>query len=261
MGDTMKHQYAFAGAALGGRLPAQAMILAAGRGTRLHPLTATVPKCMVPIAGKPLLEHTVEWLCRFGVVDLVVNLCHLPQAVMGYFGDGSRWGVHITYSLEEEPLGTAGGVRKVAGLFAGPLFVWYGDNLSTCNLDRLNAFHRAKGGVATIALYDRQDPLASGIAALDRQGRITRFLEKPRPGQVFSHWVSAGIFVLEPPVLEEIPAAGAPDFGRDVYPALLAAGTPIYGYRMGTDEGLWWIDTPEDLRKVEHGFAPARREE
>jgi NDP-sugar pyrophosphorylase family protein len=159
--------------------------------------------------------------------------------------------VRIAYSLEDRPLGTAGGVRNAAWFFDGPFFVWYGDNLSTCRLDRLWQFHQSRGGVTTIALHHRDDPAQSGIVGLDENDRITRFLEKPRPDQVFSHWVSAGIFVLEPAVLQAIPADGAPDFGRDVFPALLAAGQSLYGYRMSADEGLWWIDTPEDLRRVQ----------
>ncbi|MDH7475743.1 MAG: nucleotidyltransferase family protein [Anaerolineae bacterium] len=227
------------------------MILAAGRGTRLRPLTERIPKCMVPVGGKPILEHTIEWLQRYGVTDLVINLCHLPDVVMNHFGDGSRWGVQITYSLEKEPLGTAGGVRNVAWFFEGPFFVWYGDNLSTCRLDRLYAFHKTKGGVATIALHYRENPTASGIVGLDENDRITRFLEKPRPDQIFSHWVNAGIFLLEPTVLKAIPVDGAPDFGRDIFTALLAAGQRLYGYRMSANEDLWWIDTPEDLRRVQ----------
>lgn len=229
----------------------KAMILAAGGGTRLRPLTESIPKCMVPLGGKPLLEHTIEWLRQHGVIELVVNLCHLPDVVMNHFGDGSQWGVHITYSLERKPLGTAGGVRNVADFFDDPFFVWYGDNLSTCDVTRLYAFHHAKGGVATIALHYREDPTASGIVGLDENDRITRFLEKPRPDQVFSHWVSAGILVLEPQVIEAIPSEEASDFGRDVFPALVAQGDSLYGYRMSPGEGLWWIDTPEDLQRVQ----------
>lgn len=231
-------------------VPTKAMLLAAGRGSRLRPLTESVPKCMVPLANKPILEYNIEWLRRHGVVDLIINLFHLPDVVMDYFGDGSRWGVHITYSLESELLGSAGGVRNVADFFDGPFFVWYGDNLSTCDLCRLYGFHRAKGGVATIALCHREDPTASGIVGLGGQGRITRFLEKPRPDQVFSHWVNAGIFVLEPQVLEAIPPDGAPDFGQDVFPGLLMEGERLYGYRMSEEEGLWWIDTPDDLDRL-----------
>ena len=229
----------------------KAMILAAGRGTRLRPLTERIPKCMVPIGGKPLLEHTIVWLWKYGVTDLIINLHDLPRMVRDYFGDGQKWGVKITYSVEEEALGTAGGVKNVAWFLDGPFFVWYGDNLSTCRLDRLWQFHRAKGGIATIALHYREDPTASGIVGLDEGDRITRFLEKPRPDQVFSHWVSAGIFVLEPQMLEAIPSEDAPDFGRDVFPALLVAGESLYGYRMSEEESLWWIDTPQDLECVQ----------
>ena len=233
----------------GGR-PTKAMVLAAGQGTRLRPFTERVPKCMIPLAGKPLLEHTIAWLRKYGVTDLIINLHHLPHTVMDYFGEGQKWGVKITYSVEKEALGTAGGVKNVAWFFDGPFFVWYGDNLSTCRLDRLWGFHRAKGGIATIALHYREDPMQSGIVSLDEDDRIVRFLEKPQPNQVFSHWVSAGILVLEPEVLEAIPTEGAPDFGRDVFPTLLAAGKPLYGYQMSKGEGLWWIDTPQDLECV-----------
>ena len=227
------------------------MILAAGQGTRLRPLTESIPKCMMPIGGKPLLEHTILWLRKYGVTDLMINLHYLPQVVKDYFGDGQRCGVRVTYSVEKEALGTAGGVKNVAWFFDGPFFVWYGDNLSTCRLDRLWEFHRAKGGIVTIALHYREDPTQSGIVGLDENDRIVRFLEKPRPGEVFSHWVSAGIFVLEPAVLQAIPAEGTPDFGRDVFPGLLADGQSLYGYRMSPDEDLWWIDTPEDLQSVQ----------
>jgi len=235
--------------------PTKAMLLAAGQGTRLRPLTTRIPKCMVPLGGRPVLEYAIERLGQYGVSHVMINLCYLPNVVVNHFGDGSRWGVEISYSVEREPLGTAGGVKNVASFFDGPFFVWYGDNLSTCKLDRLYEFHRSKGGLATLALHYREDPTASGIVGLDDDDRIVRFLEKPRPDQVFSHWVSAGIFVLEPDVLEAISADEASDFGRDVFPALLAGGQPLYGYRMSSDEGLWWIDTPRDLRRVKGQYS------
>lgn len=148
------------------------MVLAAGRGTRLRPLTDRVPKCMVPIGGKPLLEHTIEWLRGFGVTEVIINLSHLPDVIRGHLGDGERWGVRITYSLEAEPLGTAGGVKRAAWFFDGPFFLWYGDNLSTCNLPRLYETHRAKGGRATISSRRR----ACRISA------VTSFRPCWRPG-------------------------------------------------------------------------------
>jgi NDP-sugar pyrophosphorylase family protein len=235
------------------------MLLAAGHGSRLRPLTDTCPKCMAPIAGKPLIEHTIEWLRGHGVTRIMMNVSYLADAIVGYFGDGRPWEVEISYSREAEPLGTAGGVKRAESFFDGPFFVWYGDNIGTCRLDRLWDFHRSRGGLAGIALLHRDDPTQSGIVGLDETGRIERFLEKPRPDQVFSHWVSAGIYVLERRVLDEIPADGTPDFGRDVFPALLAGGERLYGYRMGPDERLGWIDTMADYERLVARYAAETR--
>ncbi len=236
-------------------MPKKAMLLAAGKGTRLRPLTETVSKCMVMIAGKPILEHNVERLKSYGVREVVINLHYQPDSITAHFGDGSRLGVHITYSFEPELLGTAGAVRKVAAMFDAPFFVWYGDNLSDCRLDRLWHLHAARGGVATIALHHRDDPTQSGIVGLDTDDRILRFLEKPRAEQVFSHWVSAGILVLEPQALDAIAANESVDFGRDVFPKLLEQGEALFGYRMAADEHLWWVDTLADYASVQSALA------
>ncbi len=226
------------------------MLLAAGLGTRLRPLTDQVPKCMVPVGGRPLMEHTIRWLRKHDVTDLIINLHYLPQVVTEHFGDGGRWGVRITYSQEPEILGTAGGVKRVAWFFDGPFLVWYGDNLSTCRIDRLWEFHRLRAGAATIALHQHEDPTKAGIVGLGADGRITRFLEKPTPDEVFTDWANAGIYVLEPQVLEAIPSGVAADFGRDIFPTLLADGAAMYGYRLSGDERFWYVDQPEDLRRT-----------
>jgi mannose-1-phosphate guanylyltransferase/phosphomannomutase len=241
------------------RLPRKAMILAAGEGSRLRPLTDHLPKCMAPVQGRPLLEYTLERLRHYGVTDLVINLCHLADSIPRHFDDGSRWGVRITYSREDCPLGTAGGVKRAAWFFGEPFFVWYGDNLSNCRLERLWQLHHARGALATIALHHRENPTHSGIVATAEDERITRFLEKPQPLQVFSHWVSAGIFVLQPEVLDAIPAGRPADFGKDVFPSLLAAHQPIYGYRMSEQEKLIWIDTPSDLERAQLAWADESR--
>ena len=232
-------------------LPRKAMLLAAGKGTRLRPLTDNIPKCMVPIDGVPVLERNIKWLHHFGVDDLMINLHAMPDVVREHFGDGSDWGVNITYSFEESLLGTAGAVKNVEWFFDGPFFLWYGDNLSTCDLRQLFFFHRKKGGIGTMALFYREDVTASGIVGLDDNQQITRFLEKPRPDQIFSHWVNAGIYVLEKSILDSIPESGVPDFSHDVFPEMLAAGNPIFGYKLSVEEGLWWIDTPADLNKIQ----------
>jgi NDP-sugar pyrophosphorylase family protein len=232
-------------------MPTKAMLLAAGKGTRLRPLTDALSKCMVEIAGKPILEHNIERLKSYGITDIVINLHYQPESITAHFGDGSRFGVHLTYSFEPELLGTAGAVKQVAAVFDAPFFVWYGDNLSDCRLDRLWRLHVARGGVATIALHQRDDPTQSGIVGLDANDRVVRFLEKPRAEQIFSHWVSAGILALEPRVLDAIAANELTDFGRDVFPKLLEQGEALYGYRMAVDEHLWWIDTPADYENVQ----------
>jgi NDP-sugar pyrophosphorylase family protein len=229
---------------------AQAMILAAGKGTRLGPVTEKVPKCLIAVGGKPILFHTLERLREYGITDLVISVRHLARTIVDSIGDGSSFGLTITYSQEDAPLGTAGGVRRAASLFGdGPLLVWYGDNLSTCRLDRLWKFHLAKRARATIALFYREDVRESGIAELDSGDQVIRFVEKPPAGQVFSNWVNAGILIVERPVIDALPQVG--DWGRNVLPEL-AAARQLYGYRMSPAEDLWWVDTPADLARVQN---------
>ena len=237
--------------------PTQAVILAAGSGTRLRPITNDIPKCMVEVGGRPLLEHTVRWLASFGVSDLVINLHHRGNVISDYFADGGKWGVRITYSHEPEVQGTAGALRNLSGLLDGPFLVWYGDNLSKCSIDRLWESHRASSALVTIAVHYRDDPTSSGIVALDDDDRILRFREKPARGDVFSHWVSAGIMAVEQRVLDAIPRDGKPDWGRDVLPSMLATGETLHAYRLSSNENLMWIDTAEDLDRVRAAWVGA----
>ncbi len=206
------------------------MILAAGEGRRLRPLTDHLPKPMLPIGGKPLLEHIIIHLRDCGVTDLAVNLYHLPGAVMDYFKDGSRWGVSLRYSVEEQLLGSAGGVKRLQSFFDETFVVFYGDLLTWADLRPMIALHRWAGVLATMGLYHVVDPWNRGIVQLDEQQKIVRFAEKPPREQVFSNLANAGIYVLEPEVLSRIPAEQMYDFGHDVFPNLLAEGQPIAGY-------------------------------
>jgi len=233
------------------------MLLAAGAGTRLRPITQSIPKCMIPIAGKPLLEHNLLWLKRFGVEEVVINLHYLPESVIQYFGDGKRWGLQIDYSREPVLLGTAGAVKKVRQRFDSSFFLWYGDNLSRCDLHRMHSVHRKTSALVTMALFERADVSQSGIVGLDSELRINRFLEKPRPGQIFSHFVNAGIFVLEPAIFDHIPD-GFCDFSLDVFPKMLSARCRMTGYPLSTCEGLWWIDRLEDLEWLERQIGEGR---
>ena len=202
---------------------------------------------MIPIRGRPILEHNVRMLARYGVDEVVINLHHRGDAIRGHFGDGARFGVRIDYAEEPILLGTAGALNAVRGRFREPFFLIYGDNLTTCRLDRLRARHPADA-VATVALFERADVAQSGVAALDAHERITAFVEKPAPGTEPSHWVSAGVMVLAPEIFAFIPSVGSSDIGRDVLPAALAAGRRVEGYRM--DERLWWIDSPADYERT-----------
>ncbi len=229
----------------------KALLLAAGEGTRLRPLTDNMPKPMVPIAGRPILEHNIRLLAQYGVREIAINLHHRPDVIKNHFGDGSPFGVQLTYSDEPELLGTAGAVKKLESFFQDTFFVVYADNLIRCNLTRLLNFHHQHGGVATVALFHRDDVTQSGMVGLDEHDRVTRFVEKPAADQIFSHWVSAGLLVLEPELVKQIPSGVPVDFGREVLPQLLASGQRLYGYRMGPDEHLWWIDTTADLERVQ----------
>ncbi|MBV9848638.1 MAG: NDP-sugar synthase [Armatimonadetes bacterium] len=211
----------------------KAMILAAGEGTRLRPLTLDVPKPMIPIVGVPLLARTLSWLAGEGVTEAAINLFHRPQSIPDFFGDEWR-GIRLHYLFEDSLRGTAGGVKGAAALLRdAPFYVVYGDNLIHADLRRLADFHARRGGIATVALFHHPNPPAAGIVAADPDGRVTRFVEKPPPDLVFSDTANAGVYVLDPAVLDDIPADRPSDFGKDIFPDLLARGRPLYGDLLG----------------------------
>ena len=206
------------------------MILAAGEGQRLRPMTDHMPKPMLPIAGRPLLEYTIFHLCNCGITDLAINLYHFPAIIMDYFGNGSRWGASLHYSVEEKLLGSAGGVKRMQSFFDDTFVVYYGDVFTWADLRPMIAFHRRAGVLATMGLYHVSDPWNRGVAQLDDSHTVVRFVEKPARDQVFSNLTNAGIYILEPEVLDRIPAGQVYDFGHDVFPKLLTEGTRIAGY-------------------------------
>lgn len=211
----------------------KAMILAAGEGTRLRPLTAALPKPMVPIVGTPLLARTLIWIAGEGVTEAAINLFHRPQSIPDYFGSEFA-GVRLHYFFEDTLRGTAGGVKSAQSILEdAPFFVIYGDNLISADLRRLAAFHAAHGGIGTVALFEHPNPTAAGIVGLNAENRITRFVEKPPAAQVFSALANAGVYVLDPAVFDAIPEAVPSDFGRDIFPGLLAQGKALYGTPLG----------------------------
>jgi mannose-1-phosphate guanylyltransferase/phosphomannomutase len=209
--------------------------MAGGEGTRLRPLTSNQPKPMVPIVGKPCIEHIVELLRDHGLEDIVVTLAFLPQAIRSYFGHGETLGVNIEYSVEELPLGTAGSVRLASAKLDETFLVISGDALCDVDLGALIAKHRENGADVTIGLKSVDNPLDFGIVVTDEDGKVERFLEKPSWGQVFSDTINTGIYVLEPEVLTHIPD-GPYDFSKELFPLLLEMGRPIYGHVL---DGYW----------------------
>ena len=226
--------------------PPKALVLAAGEGTRLQPLTLNLPKAMVPVDGQPLLAHTLAWLARYGIREVAINLHHCPDVITDFFGDGSASGLRITYSYEDRLLGTAGAARKLASFLRdGPFLVVYGDVLTDLDLAALLRFHHEhavaeSGTAATLALYQVPNPTEVGLVGLGDNGRITRFLEKPRPDEVFTDLANAGVLVAEPAVLDYIPDEAFSDFGLHVLPTLLAAGAPLYGWPI--PDGTYLLD-------------------
>ena len=242
------------------------MVMAAGAGTRLRPLTLALPKPMVPIANRPVLEYAIENLKRHGIRDIVLNLHNHPDLIRRHFKDGSRWGVNIQYSYEPQLLGTAGGVRK-AGAFLGQgtFLVMSGDGLTDIDLSQLLAFHAAKKSAATIGVKKIDMKFDYGVTLTAPSGRVKRFIEKPEWGDVFSNQVNTGIYVFEPRILRQIPPGRVSDFGNEIWPKLLSKGEPIFGYL--TER--YWCDVgnlseyrraQRDFLEGKVGFLPPGRE-
>lgn len=214
----------------------QAVIMAGGQGTRLRPLTSNQPKPMVPVANKPLMEHIVELLKKHGYTETIVTLQFLPTLIANYFGDGSSFGLDMSYVTEESPLGTAGSVRNARALIDRPFLVISGDALTDIDLSAAAEFHRERGAKATIVLKKAPNPLDFGLVITDQDGKIERFLEKPGWGEVFSDTINTGIYIVEPEVLDLIPDDRPYDFSKDLFPQMLESKFPLYGY---VAEGYW----------------------
>lgn len=226
--------------------PPKVFILAAGLGTRLRALGLDVPKVMVDIGGKPLLQHHIELFRAQGVREFIVNLHYRPEKITEYFGDGSAFGVSITYSHEPELLGTAGAVKQMEErLRDGTFVVLYGDNLLRLDFAPLLAFHRARKAAATVALFESAEPWTGGVVATEADGRVRSFIEKPPREEVSTNLISAGIFLLEPEALDFIPRGVFSDFGRDIVPQWLARGLPFFA--MKPRAYIRDIGTPERL--------------
>jgi mannose-1-phosphate guanylyltransferase len=230
------------------RDPVKAVILVGGEGTRLRPLTHTIVKAMVPVLNKPFIEYVIRHLSNHNVNEIILAIGYKPDCIIDYFGDASRLGVRLVYSIETEPLGTAGAVKNAEQHIDNTFFVMNGDIFTDLNLSDMLQFHRDKGARVTIALTPVDNPTRFGVVETDSNQRVTRFVEKPRREQVTSNMINAGIYIIEGEILNRIPQGKRIMFERDVFPTLLAEGEPVFSY--ATD--AYWIDagTPEQYLQL-----------
>jgi mannose-1-phosphate guanylyltransferase len=219
----------------------QAVILVGGEGTRLRPLTSTVPKPVVPLVDRPLIAHMLEWLRRHDVDDVVLSCGFLATSVHNVLGDGSRWGIRLRYVEEPEPRGTAGALKYAEDLLAERFLMLNGDVLTDLDLTAQVARHEATGATATLGLVPVPDPSAYGLVHLDDEGRVTEFVEKPPADQVDTNLISAGAYVLERSVLDLVPPDRAVSIEREVWPRLVGHGLYAVAHE------AYWADvgTPE----------------
>lgn len=228
----------------------KAMILAGGLSTRLYPLTKQVPKPLVPVAGVPNAAHLLRYLRAYGFDEVAINVHYLADAIVAALGDGSQFGVTLHYSYEPELLGSAGGVKKVERFFGNEPFLVIGcDEVTDLRLDRLLAFHHEREALATIGLVEREEVDQYGVVVIDERGKIVGFQEKPPKGSERSKLVNTGVYFFSPEIFDHIPPGQFYDFGKQVFPALQAAGERFFGFDA---RGAYWADigTPGEYRRA-----------
>lgn len=215
----------------------RAIIMAGGAGTRLRPLTCIRAKPMVPVINRPAIEHSIRLLKFYGITDIILSIYALPENFQNYFGDGYELGVNITYSVEEIPLGTAGGVKKALGDIEDTTIVLSGDGIIDFNISEILRFHTEKQSSLTIVLNKTDKPTDYGVVITDRHGRIERFLEKPSWSEIYTDTVNTGMYVIEPSHIKSyIPDMESFDFSLDLFPVLKKKKIPMYGF---ITEGYW----------------------
>jgi len=228
----------------------KAVILVGGEGTRLRPLTCNTPKAIVPILNRPFLEHLLDYLKRHGVSDAILAMGYLPDPIQSCLGDGSQLGVRLTYQVEDSPLGTAGAVKNAESYLGGPFIVFNGDVITEIDLSAMMKRHKEVKPKVSIALTPVDNPTIYGVVETDARDMVQRFVEKPSWDKVTTNMINAGIYILEPEVLAQIPASTPSMFENYLFPRLLEVGEPILGY----PSDAYWIDigTPEKYLKANH---------
>jgi NDP-sugar pyrophosphorylase family protein len=227
----------------------KAVILAGGEGTRLRPLTLSLPKPVVPVVDRPFLRHQLDLLARVGIREVVFSVGYRPDRIRAAFGDGAALGIRIHYAVEDAPLGTGGAVKNAESFLDDRTVVLNGDVLTDVDLPAVVAGHEATGAAATLVLAPVANPAAYGLVETDPDGRVRRFVEKPDPAQITTNTINAGIYVLETRVLDLIPAGQAHSIERGFFPALLRRGDLV---RAHVHRGYWIdIGTPQKYRQVQ----------
>lgn len=223
----------------------------------MQKLTEECPKPLLPVGGKPVLVHIINWLARNHITEIGINLHYLADTVIRTLGDGRAQGVELTYSVEETLLGTAGALRGFTDFLEDTFVVVYGDVLTNLDLTAMMNFHQQHHAKISIALYRVEDPSRCGIVATTANNQIEAFIEKPKPDEIFTDLANGGVYIIEPDILDEIPPKQFYDFGHDLFPKLLSAAVPMYGYPIAP---AYLIDmgTPATFAQAERDFAIGR---
>ena len=233
----------------------QAVVMVGGMGTRLRPLTENRPKPMLSVADKPCIWYLLRSLARAGVEEVILA-CGYKPGMMEALGDGSDLGIRIIYSYEDEPLGTAGSIKNVEEKLDKTFIAAYGDIFADIDIGEQVRTHMENDALVTIALTPVKDPTQFGITRVDDSGRITEFKEKPKPEEVFSNLINAGIYVMERSIMEDVPKDTFWDFSKNVFPGIMEKGGRIQAYEL---KGMWMdVGRPHDL--LEANLAVASRE-
>lgn len=229
----------------------KAFILSAGVGERLRSLTAQNPKVMLPIKGKPIIEHLILLCKRYGINDFIINLFWQPEKIVNYLGSGERLGVKIIYSFEPKLLGTGGAIKRMEKSLQGTFLVLYGDVMMDVDLSNQILYHKQKKGVGTMAIHDSLHPKDSDLVETDKNGQIIKFWGKPRKKEPATTLSAAGLLVLEPTIFDHIPKNKHCAL-EQIFPVLLKQGIPLFGYE--TNEYLKDIGTPDRYKEVKEDF-------
>ena len=229
------------------------VIIAGGQGTRIASVNSEIPKAMIPVSGKPIIEHEVELCKRYGFTDFLFVIGHMGDQISSYFGDGSKWDVQIEYYQETQPLGTAGALGYLKEKLTEDFFVFYGDTIVDFDMIAMLRYHQEKNAAATLFLHPNDHPYDSDIVELDAEGKVLKFHNKPHPdGFVSKNIVNAALFIFSPPILEKIEVGVKSHIEKHVLPRCLDAGMNLYGYV--SPEYIKDMGTPDRYEVVCHDF-------